>query len=81
MPETIVVCLGGKRIELPTGTSAAVAAIAYDLPCRTSVGGQQRAPLCGMGICFECRMKIDGKPHVKSCQVICTDGMKIDSDE
>jgi len=81
MPETVVVRVAGARLEVRKGTSAAVAAIIAGLPCRTSVGGQARAPLCGMGICFECRMKIDGRSHVKSCQVVCSDGMEIDADE
>jgi len=29
-----------------------------------------------MGICMECRMTIDGVPHRRSCQVICTPGME-----
>jgi len=81
MPERVVVYLRGKQIEVPAGTSAAVVAITRDVHCRTSFDGQIRAPLCGMGICFECRMKINGKPHVKSCQVICTDGIEIESDD
>jgi len=81
MPETVVVSVGGKNVQVPVGTSAAVAAIIAGEHCRTSVGGQPRAPLCGMGICFECRMKINGKAHVRSCQVICTDGMEIAVDD
>ncbi|HBY64443.1 MAG TPA: hypothetical protein DEH78_31880, partial [Solibacterales bacterium] len=36
---------------------------------RTSVGGQPRAPLCGMGVCYECRATVEGVPHVRTCQV------------
>lgn len=36
---------------------------------RLSVTGEPRGPLCGMGICFECRATIDGKPHVRTCQM------------
>ena len=81
MPEMILVRVAGKQIEVPEGTSAVVAAIALGVSCRTSVGGQLRGPLCGMGICFECRMKINGKAHVRSCQVMCVNGMEIEADE
>ena len=37
--------------------------------CRTSVTGEPRGPLCGMGICFECRTTVDGREHVRSCQL------------
>jgi NADPH-dependent 2,4-dienoyl-CoA reductase/sulfur reductase-like enzyme len=35
---------------------------------RQSVTGQPRGPLCGMGVCYECRVTIDGVPHRRSCQ-------------
>jgi sarcosine oxidase subunit alpha len=44
---------------------------------RTSVVGEPRGPLCGMGICFECRVRIDGVEHRRSCNVLATDGMEV----
>ena len=44
---------------------------------RTSVTGRPRGPLCGMGICFECRVTIDGVPHERSCNVLATEGMEV----
>ena len=44
---------------------------------RTSVTGQARAPLCGMGTCFEWRVTIDGVPHQRSCLVPVRDGMTV----
>jgi sarcosine oxidase subunit alpha len=46
---------------------------------RSSVKGEPRGPLCGMGICFECRLTIDGRTHQKSCQVLCADGMVVET--
>jgi sarcosine oxidase subunit alpha len=34
-----------------------------------------------MGTCFECRVIIDGKPHQRSCQIPCREGMEIRCDE
>ena len=48
---------------------------------RKSVSGESRFPLCGMGICFECRVTINGVKHQKSCQILAEDGMKIETDE
>ena len=47
---------------------------------RRSNSGEWRAPLCGMGVCFECGLTIDGQPHAQSCQIVCRDGMRIDTD-
>jgi hypothetical protein len=44
---------------------------------RRSVNGEPRGPLCGMGICFECRVTIEGHPYQKSCQIFCADGMVV----
>jgi sarcosine oxidase subunit alpha len=33
-----------------------------------------------MGICFECRLTINGTPHAKSCQILCEPGMEIRTD-
>jgi succinate dehydrogenase/fumarate reductase-like Fe-S protein len=45
---------------------------------RTSVSGQRRAPLCGMGICQECRVNIDGLRRL-ACQTICREGMRVET--
>jgi predicted molibdopterin-dependent oxidoreductase YjgC len=64
------------RVEQGTTVAAAVL-IAGDIAFRTSVTGQARGPLCGMGICFECRVTINGHAHARSCQILCEDGMKV----
>ena len=43
---------------------------------RISVSGANRSGLCGMGICFECRVTVDGKV-VRACQTGCRDGMEV----
>ncbi|MGH9802798.1 MAG: FAD-dependent oxidoreductase, partial [Blastocatellia bacterium] len=47
---------------------------------RRSITGEARAPLCGMGICFECRVTINGQAHSRSCQISAADGMKVLTD-
>ena len=67
----------GRSVRVAAGTSVA-AALAYggDGVARHSVSGQPRAPLCGMGICQECRLRVDG--HIRlACQTVCEDGMQI----
>ena len=67
----------GRSVRVAAGTSVA-AALVYggDGVARHSVSGQPRAPLCGMGICQECRLRVDG--HIRlACQTVCEDGMQI----
>jgi sarcosine oxidase subunit alpha len=39
-----------------------------------------RAPLCGMGVCFECRVCVDGHPHALACMTLARDGMRVNTD-
>ncbi|MDD0974146.1 (2Fe-2S)-binding protein [Pseudomonas sp. TNT2022 ID681] len=57
---------------------AAALALGGDGCARTSVSGQRRAPLCGMGICQECRVNIDGRRRL-ACQTLCRDGMHVET--
>jgi predicted molibdopterin-dependent oxidoreductase YjgC len=73
--------VNGVEVTVPAGAmvSAAVA-IAGVSAFRKSVTGEPRGPLCGMGICFECRVTVNGRAHVRSCQVPCEPGMEVRTD-
>ncbi|SQF98950.1 ferredoxin [Paucimonas lemoignei] len=76
MPELTV---DGRALRVAVGTSVAAAlALGDDGSTRTSVSGQRRAPLCGMGICQECRVTIDGLRRL-ACQTLCREGMQVQS--
>jgi D-hydroxyproline dehydrogenase subunit gamma len=76
--ERIRVTIDARTIEVEAGTTVVAAlAIAGLHSTRTSVGGQPRAALCGMGVCQECRVTIDGRAHVLACQTLCRDGQII----
>lgn len=76
------VTVNGKAVEVAEGAtvSAAVAAAGVVM-YRRSVSGEARGPVCGMGICFECRVTVDGRAHVRSCQTPCREGMEVRTDE
>jgi NADH dehydrogenase/NADH:ubiquinone oxidoreductase subunit G len=68
----------GREVAVPPGTTVAAAVVlAGATSYRHSVTGQPRAPLCGMGICWECRVTIDDEPHRLSCQTPCREGMRV----
>jgi D-hydroxyproline dehydrogenase subunit gamma len=74
----VTLFVDGREVRVPEGCVVAAAiAIAGVSSTRRSVGGEQRAPLCGMGICFECRVTIDDRPHCLSCQMLCGEGMRV----
>jgi aerobic-type carbon monoxide dehydrogenase small subunit (CoxS/CutS family) len=72
------ITINGARVTVTEKTSVAAAILQQGEFCfRHSVTGEPRAALCGMGICYECRVTIDGVPHVLSCQSLCADGMVV----
>jgi predicted molibdopterin-dependent oxidoreductase YjgC len=71
------ILVDGVELEVAPGTSVAAALMNAQLPIRQSVSGEPRGALCGMGICHECRLSIDGKRHVRSCMTLAAPGMVI----
>ena len=68
----------GEASRVPAGISVAAALLDLGvMGFRRSVRGELRAPLCGMGTCYECRVTIDGVAHRRSCLVPVAEGMRI----
>jgi predicted molibdopterin-dependent oxidoreductase YjgC len=81
MRETVTLSVNGVSVDMPAGSMVSAAILKTGTSTfRRSVSGEPRGPLCGMGICFECRVTIDGEPHCRSCQTVCRDGMDVRTD-
>jgi len=81
MVDAVKLSVNGVAVTVPAGAMVSTAlATAGVSTYRKSVSGESRGPLCGMGICFECRVTIDGRVHCRSCQVLCRPGMEVRTD-
>lgn len=75
---SISVTIDGRIVVVEHGTLIVAALAMQGLHgTRTSVSGQPRTALCGMGICQECRVTVDNRSHVLACQTVCRDGQII----
>jgi len=82
MSESIQLRVNGRVVSVPSGTIVAAAvALAGETRFRNSVLGEPRGPLCGMGVCMECRVTINGRAQSRSCQTLCEPGMEVCTDE
>lgn len=82
MTEKITLKINGKEIAVLAGSTVATAVFATQSSFfRRSVSGKPRSPLCGMGVCFECRVKINEVWHQRSCLILAENGMIIETDE
>ena len=80
-PETVTVIINGASVTMPAGTMVSAAVMKTGITSfRRSVTGEGRGPVCGIGICFECSVMIDGASHCRSCQTICQSGMEVRTD-
>lgn len=74
----IKLTINGKNVPVADGTTVAAAILNHGLEqTRPSANSGERRPLCGMGICFECRVTIDGVKHERSCMIAVRDGMEV----
>ncbi|NUV60409.1 (2Fe-2S)-binding protein [Streptomyces sp. CAI-85] len=73
----------GREIEaLPGRTIAAVLWSAGITAWRgTRGGGRPRGVFCGIGVCFDCLVTVDGRPNQRACLAPATPGADIRTQE
>ena len=75
---SVAFSIDGALHRARAGTSVAAALVNAGVwTFRRSVNGEVRGPLCGMGICHECRVTIDGVAHRRACLVPVAEGMSM----
>ena len=80
--ERIEFTVDGERVAAAQGESVAAALINAGVwAFRRSVRGEERGPVCGMGICHECRVTIDGVPHRRACLIPVSPDMEVRTGE
>ena len=77
----IRVTIDGNAVDARAGDSVAAAMLASGLDhCRTTaVSGENRAPYCMMGACFDCLVTVDGIGNRQGCLIEVRDGMRIET--
>jgi sarcosine oxidase subunit alpha len=76
----VEIIVDGHPVKVPEGMALAVALLGMETRAfRISVTGEPRGPICGMGVCFECRVTVGGRQHERSCLLPCTAGMVVET--
>lgn len=73
----------GTRIDFRPGQSVGAALIAAGIRSwrSTRLAGRPRGLFCGIGVCFDCLVVVDGSPNQRACRVTAIDGMTVTSQE
>ena len=69
--------INGQSFTVHTGTTVAAAIMNSGLTAGKSLSGKARNPLCGMGVCYECRAEVNGIEHERTCMILCSAGMEV----
>jgi predicted molibdopterin-dependent oxidoreductase YjgC len=73
----VALTVDGRRIEAFAGESLSTALLAAGLrTLRTSPGGAPRGMFCGMGVCQECAVEVEGAVR-PACQTPVRDGLSV----
>src|SRR3954452_7128985 len=74
----VEIVLDGAPVEAFVGeTVAAVLLAGGVIATRTTVGGAPRGIFCGIGVCFDCLVVVDGVPNTRACMTAVRDGMQV----
>lgn len=71
----------GEPVECEDGASVAAALTASGRTAwRTTREGAPRGLFCGIGVCFDCIVEIDGESGQRACMIPLREGMEIRAD-
>jgi predicted molibdopterin-dependent oxidoreductase YjgC len=73
--KTFTITANGRDIECRSGQSIAAALIASGTPVWSATrSGARRGVFCGIGVCYDCLVELNGVPSVRACQAAAEPG-------
>ena len=75
--DRLVCIVVGVQLRAELGDRPLAYRIEGELRTRHTVGGEPRGVFCGMGVCFDCLVVVDGVPNTRACTTWVRDGMQV----
>jgi D-hydroxyproline dehydrogenase subunit gamma len=81
-PGLVEILVDGCAVAAMDGQSLAGALheAGIDVLRRNPVTGEPRGAFCGMGVCFECELTVDGVPGIRACMTHVSAGLRVETD-
>ena len=78
---TVAISVNGQPVQACAGDNVAAALLVLGVSSfrHTPKSDSPRAAYCGMGVCFECLVTIDGEPNRQACLTPVAQAMTIDT--
>jgi D-hydroxyproline dehydrogenase subunit gamma len=70
----------GRQVTAYPGETIATVLLAegYKVFRHSALSGEPRGPFCGMGLCFDCLVTVNGEPNVRACITYAQLGDKVE---
>jgi sarcosine oxidase subunit alpha len=83
MKKEVKLVLNGKEATACPGDTvlAVLVACGFKALKKSRKINESRGLLCGMGVCYECQVSINGEPNQRACMTEVADRMEIVVDE
>ncbi len=79
---SVTITVDGVPVQAYLGETIAAALMSDGRRAwRFTQGGEPRGLFCGMGICFDCTVTVDGRPNVRACLTPVADGMVVETEQ
>jgi D-hydroxyproline dehydrogenase subunit gamma len=76
--DLIELLVDGEPLRVPAGRSLAAALLEAGRPAlRRGPAGAPRGIYCGIGVCLECRVHVEGRGLVRACMTPVHAGMRV----
>ena len=75
--------LDGAPVPFRDGQTVGAALVAHGVTSwrHTRHDGRPRGLFCGIGVCFDCLVSVDGVPNQRACLVLAQPGMRVVTQE
>jgi D-hydroxyproline dehydrogenase subunit gamma len=77
--ESVTILVDGQKTAAHLGETVAGALMGMGKRVfrETFRRGVPRGLYCGMGVCYDCLVVVDGRPNTRACMTYVTDGMEV----
>lgn len=78
MSDVCTILVDGRPVRCAPGMTVAAAMLNAGISVFRHAGdGAGRGPVCGMGICLECVVEVEGRGHRRACLEDAVDGLRV----
>ena len=72
--------MNGEQVVAYPGETIATALLAagWYIFRHTAISGEPRGMFCGMGLCFDCMVTVNGQPNTRACVTVAQPGDSIE---